>query len=116
MSDSDRHFSSLVDTLRPWLGQMIFIGGWAHQLYRLRPEAASLSYPVLRTDDADLALDPRSFNKSQDVRARLLELGFSEDMSGDDRPPVTHYVLSKSGAGFYAEFLTPSSALCAGTE
>jgi hypothetical protein len=107
MSDSDRQFSTLVEALRPWLGQMIFVGGWAHQLYRLRPEAASLSYPVLRTDDADLALDPRLFNKSQDVRARLMELGFNEDRSGDDRPPVTHYVLGSSGAGFYAEFLTP---------
>jgi len=107
MSDNDRQFSELVEALRPWLGQMIFVGGWAHQLYRLRPEAASLSYPVLRTDNADLALDPRSFKRSQDVRARLLALGFTEDMSGDDQPPVTHYVPSSSGAGFYAEFLTP---------
>ncbi|HEX5070708.1 MAG TPA: GSU2403 family nucleotidyltransferase fold protein [Vicinamibacterales bacterium] len=107
MSDSDRHFSRLVEALRPWLGQIILVGGWAHQLYRLRPEASSLSYPVLRTDDADLALDPRSFKKSENMRVRLLELGFAEDMSGDDRPPVTHYVPSASGAGFYAEFLTP---------
>ena len=100
-------FSRLVEAVRPWLGQIIFVGGWAHRLYRVRPEAAPLLYDPLRTDDADLALDPRAFGKSENIRARLVEGGFAEEMSGDDQPPVTHYGLGDKDAGFYAEFLTP---------
>ncbi len=34
-SDSDvAKFSRLIEALRPWLGQIIFIGGRAHRLYR----------------------------------------------------------------------------------
>jgi hypothetical protein len=79
-------FSRLVEAVRPWLGQIIFVGGWAHRLYRVRPEAAALLYEPLRTDDADLALDPRAFGKSENIRARLIDRGFAEDMSGDDQP------------------------------
>jgi len=56
-SDTDR-FSLLVDALRPWLGRVVFIGGWAHRLYRERPEARAPSYDALRTEDADIALAP----------------------------------------------------------
>jgi hypothetical protein len=42
------HFSRLIDTLRPWLDQVVIIGGWAHRLYRLHPLAQPLDYPVSR--------------------------------------------------------------------
>lgn len=106
--DSDLEpFSRLVDALRPWLGQIVFVGGWAHRLYRERPEAASVTYDPLRTDDADLALDAKTLRTTQSIRTRLIERGFSETMSGDDQPPVTRYELGGKEAGFYAEFLTP---------
>jgi hypothetical protein len=31
------HFARLIDTLQPWLNQVVVIGGWAHRLYRLHP-------------------------------------------------------------------------------
>jgi hypothetical protein len=100
-------FSRLVDALRPWLGKVVFVGGWAHRLYRERPESASLGYGPLRTDDADVAFDPVGLARPDDIRSRLVERGFTEEMSGDDQPPVTHYHLGKQDLGFYAEFLTP---------
>jgi hypothetical protein len=42
------HFSRLIDTLRPWLDQVVIIGGWAHRLYRLHPLAQPLGYPLGR--------------------------------------------------------------------
>jgi hypothetical protein len=53
-------FARLVDALEPWLDRVLFIRGWAHRLFRERPEAARLSYPPLRTGDVDVALDPRA--------------------------------------------------------
>jgi hypothetical protein len=38
----------LIDTLRPWLDQVVIIGGWTHRLYRLRPLAQPLGYPLGR--------------------------------------------------------------------
>jgi hypothetical protein len=106
--DSDiAKFSRLIEALRPWLGQIIFIGGRAHRLYRERPEAVSVAYDALQTDDADVALNPRTMGASASIRSRLKEFGFDEEFSGDDRPPVTHYGLGPKDAGFYAEFLTP---------
>lgn len=106
--DNDlEQFSALVDALRPWLGQVIFVGGWAHRLYRDRPEATAVAYAPLRTDDADVALDSKTFRAAENIRTRLIDRGFVEGMSGDAQPPVTHYEMGGEQAGFYAEFLTP---------
>jgi hypothetical protein len=32
-------FVRLIEALEPWLEQVVFIGGWAHRLYRLDPRA-----------------------------------------------------------------------------
>ena len=60
-------FCGLVEALRPWLGRIVFVGGWAHRLYRERPESAQLPYAPLRTTDADVALDPRTIGRSEEV-------------------------------------------------
>jgi len=105
-SDTER-FSLLVDALRPWLGKVVFVGGWAHRLYRERPEAVAPPYEALRTEDADVALGPGTIARTEDLRGRLIAWGFLEEMSGDDQPPITHYSLGREELGFYAEFLTP---------
>jgi hypothetical protein len=102
-----RQFARLVDALEPWLDRVLFIGGWAHRLFRERPEAARLSYPPLRTGDVDVALDPRALERDAGIRERLAASGFREEFLGDDRPPVTHYALGDEASGFYVEFLTP---------
>ena len=68
-------FSRLVEALEPWLGQIIFVGGWAHRLHRERPEAASVTHEPLTTDDADAALSAETLRRSENVRTRLLEFG-----------------------------------------
>jgi len=100
-------FRRLVAALEPWLDQVVIIGGWAHQLYRLHSHAQELDYPPLTTLDTDVAVPAKLPVGEQDIRARLLAHGFTEEFLGDDHPPATHYRLGGEASGFYAEFLTP---------
>jgi hypothetical protein len=96
----------LVTALRPWLGQLVVVGGWAHRLHRLHPRATAPGHQPLRTRDADLAFSTDAVLDG-DLLTALNDAGFSEELHGDDAPPATHYRLGQEDAGFYAEFLTP---------
>jgi len=100
-------FGRLVAALAPWLDQVVVVGGWAHKLYRLHPNAQELNYPPLGTLDTDVALPAGLAVGEQNIRARLMERGFTEELLGDDHPPASHYHLSGEASGFYVEFLTP---------
>jgi hypothetical protein len=100
-------FKRLVAALEPWLDHVVIIGGWAHQLYRLHPHAQELTYPPLSTLDADVAVPADLPAREQDIRARLVAEGFTEEFLGEDQPPATHYHLGGESSGFYAEFLPP---------
>lgn len=99
-------FARLVTALRPWLGQFVVVGGWAHRLHRFHRLAKPPSHLPLRTRDTDLAFSP-NVALAGDVHKALREAGFTEEFFGDDSPPATHYRLGDEDAGFYAEFLTP---------
>src|SRR5438094_97304 len=75
-------FARLVDAIRPWVGQLVIVGGWAHRLYRFHHRASVPGYAPLRTRDADLAFSL-------------------------DAPPTGDVLSALSDAGFYAEFLAP---------
>lgn len=100
-------FGHLLAALEPWLDQIVIVGGWAHRLYRVHPDAQTLDYPPLSTLDADVALSPTLMTGEQGIHARLLAFGFEEEFFGETRPPATHYHLGGETSGFYAEFLTP---------
>ncbi len=100
-------FARLVESISPWLDQVVIIGGWAHRLHRLHPTARPLDYPPLATLDTDVAVPTKLELKDQNIRERLLANGFREEFLSDHRPPVTHYLLRDSDSAFYAEFLTP---------
>lgn len=59
-------FADLVRSLRPYLGEVVFVGGWVQALYVLEAEGSGAR--VVRTADIDLTLAP------------TLDLG--------DRPPL----------------------------
>ena len=100
-------FARLIDSLSPWLDQVVIIGGWAHRLYRFHPSARRLDYPSLSTLDTDVAVPARIAVKEHDIYERLIANGFREEFLGNNRPPATHYHLGSEKSGFYAEFLTP---------
>lgn len=96
----------LVDALRPWLGKLVVVGGWAHRLHRLSELASPPPYQPVRTLDADLAFSPGE-KLEGDIAAALKAHGFREHLSGEHTPPVSHFTLGDESRGFYAEFLTP---------
>src|SRR5260370_38910873 len=98
-------FKRLIAALEPWLDHVVIVGGWAHQLYRLHPEAQELDYPPLSTLDADLAVPAKLPSGKQDIRARLIAHGFTEEVFGDDHPPATQYRVCAKPSALYAPFL-----------
>ena len=64
-------FARLVESLTPWLDQMVIIGGWAHRLHRLHPSAQPLQYEPLATLDADVALPRRIKVTGDEIYKRL---------------------------------------------
>jgi hypothetical protein len=99
-------FARLVTALRPWLGKLVVVGGWAHRLHRFHPQANVPAHLPVRTRDTDLAFSPDGA-LAGDVRTALTDAGFTEQLFGDEAPPATHYGLGEEDDGFYAEFLTP---------
>ena len=100
--------AKLVGALGPWLDQVVIVGGWAHRLHRLTPQARPPGYEPIRTLDADVAFAERA-RLTGDIGQTLRNAGFHEEFAGEHQPPVTWYRLGKETGGFYAEFLTPLS-------
>lgn len=98
--------AALIDALRPWHARVVLVGGWAHRLHRLHPRAKVPSYQPVVTRDADVALDPR-MPLHGNIAAALAKAGFRKKLSGEHRPPVSHFQLGDDETGFYAEFLSP---------
>lgn len=101
-------FARLLTAIRPWLGQLVVVGGWACRLHRFHGRANTPGYLPVRTRDADLAFSPDAA-LAGDVRTALLDAGFTEELFGDISPPATHYGLGEEDGAFYAEFLTSLS-------
>jgi hypothetical protein len=99
-------FARLLEALRPWLGHVVIIGGWAHRLHRSHPLAHPPAYAVLQTRDADVAFSPTAPLEG-DIGSSLRAAGFREDFSGEHTPPITQYRLGANDHGFLAEFLAP---------
>ncbi len=110
MSDGARDlaaFARTAEALEPYLADLVFVGGWAHFLYTLRPEASPLGFTPLTTRDADVAAPLRLAPREQTIAQRLIAAGFEQRLSGDHVPPVSEYVLGDEETGYYVEFLAP---------
>lgn len=95
-------FARLVQVLAPWKHQLVFVGEWAHRLYRLHPMAEAPAYPPLATLDADVAFAERERLEGS-IKAQLLAAGFQEQLMGNHQPPVSQYTLGEDEpSGFYA--------------
>lgn len=105
MSDLN-DLARLVDALRPWLHQLVIVGGWAHRLYRNVPDVPTMTYQPLRTRDADIAFAANA-SLAGNMSEALKSAGFREDFASEHMPPVTWYRLGGDDQGFYAEFLAP---------
>jgi hypothetical protein len=104
--DDLKAFGRLITALRPWLDQVVVVGGWAHRLHRFHPLANPAGHLPLRTRNADVAF-PLDAALAGDIQAALRHAGFVEELFGDLVPPATHYRLGEENAGFFVEFSTP---------
>lgn len=102
---SEAEFARLAQALQPYRADLVFVGGWAHRLHALHRLAGSLNFAPLMTRDADIATPLRVQPRAQDLRTLLIGAGFSEELLGEDKPPVTHYRLGGKG-GLFVEFIT----------
>ncbi|MCY3002064.1 MAG: GSU2403 family nucleotidyltransferase fold protein [Planctomycetota bacterium] len=84
--------------------RFVVIGGAAHQLFRRAELAQDTDIPVLRTTDADVAVDVDAALPSLRVDENLRTLGIREELSGEATSPVTRYVL-ESAPEHYIEFV-----------
>lgn len=100
-------FARAVEALGPYLDKLVFVGGWAHFLYTVHPEAGPISFEPLHTADADVAAPLRLPKVQQGIAECLTKAGFRERLSGDHDPPISEYVLGEETGGFYLEFLAP---------
>ncbi|TCK31802.1 nucleotidyltransferase-like protein [Paraburkholderia sp. BL8N3] len=101
-----RPFVTLATALADWRAEIVFVGCWAHRLFRLDGRAlANPAFDPIFTRDADVAFGDRATLEG-DIRRALLNAGFKEAFFGEERPPVTQYTLGTELGGFYAEFLT----------
>jgi len=100
-------FARLIESLRPWLDQIVVVGGWAHRLHRFHPLAQQLPYEPLATLDADIALPTRLKVTGDEIYQRLASNGFEAEFLGHHKPPAAHYRLIDPGIEFYAEFVAP---------
>lgn len=105
-TDESAAFARLIHALRPYRGDLVLIGGWAHRLSRLHPLAQPVNFLPLFTQDVDLAIAKGVAPGEEDLRNLLLEAGFTERLLGEDQPPITRYQLGEEGA-FYVEFVAP---------
>jgi hypothetical protein len=102
-------FAKVVTALRPYLGEVVFVGGWAHQLHTLHELASPLDFQPLTTADADVAAPADLRIRGPSIRELLQRNGFEEALSGDENPPVSEYRLGGAEGSLYVEFLAPRS-------
>jgi hypothetical protein len=100
-------FGRLIEALRPYLPEIVVVGGWAYRLFAQHPLARPLDFTPLTTDDADVAVPLKLQARDASLRDLLKDAGFTEEMKGQDTPPVTHYRLGEGE--FYVEFLAPKT-------
>jgi hypothetical protein len=108
----DSMFAEAVTTLKPYLSDLVCIGGCASALYRYHEHASHMPFPYLGTKDIDWA-SPRSLpqNKRKPVAELMAEAGFKEEMFGAGNRPVVKYVRKDEASSGDIEFLCPKSGL-----
>ncbi len=83
----------LIQAIEPWRAHLVFVGGWAHRLYRFHPLANAPAYQPLLTRDTDLAFANQAPLEGN-IKSALARSGFREELSGEHKPPVTRYAFS----------------------
>ena len=106
----DKLFGDAVMVLRPYLNDIICIGGCANALYRHHDLASSPTPAYLGTKDSDWAVPVRLAKRTAEPLAELMKKAdFVEDIRGSATEPVVKYRPKDDAMAAEIEFLCPLS-------
>lgn len=108
----DRMFGNAVDVLRPYLGDIVCIGGCANALYRHHELASDPTPEYLGTKDSDWAIPVRLAQRTDEpLSALMAKAGFEEELRGTAAEPVVKYRPKDGDVAADIEFLCPLSGV-----
>jgi hypothetical protein len=94
-----------LDTLKPYLDEIVIVGGWVPFLYRKYGEIPA-RHPSVRTTDIDIAVPRQVPDKGRPTVDNLLSrAGYTAQVFGSDSPPIVKYELATPATEI--EFITP---------
>ena len=103
--DNDALLKRAITALKPYLGDLLCVGGCASALYQFHPCAGQLPWAYLGTKDIDVAVprDVRVIDRPIDELMR--DEGFTAEYFGTDGSPVVKYVHEEVNKTADLEFL-----------
>ena len=108
----DRFFQEVVQSLSPYLGDLICIGGCANALYRFHELASPAAPAYLGTKDIDWAVHQKlPLQDRPPLSSLMTEAGFKETCFGSGNQAVIKYCPANPALSADLEFLCPLSGL-----
>ncbi len=91
MNEESEAFERVAKVIAPLRDHVVVIGGWAHRLHRCVPLAMNVGFPVLLTNDIDLAIDAATPSSTVRLDRQLELAGFRAQRGGYETPAATRY-------------------------
>ena len=108
----DRFFQEVIQSLSPYLGDLVCIGGCANALYRFHDLASPASPAYLGTKDIDWAVPQKlPLQDRKPLSSLMTEAGFTETCFGSGNKAVIKYCPTNPALSADLEFLCPWSGL-----
>lgn len=105
-ADFDEFFAQAIDALRPYLDEIVCIGGCANALYRFHEYASDVRWGYLGTKDIDAGVPQRLPSASRPRVAELMKkVGFTEFSCGNANEAVIKYGPADRDSAAELEFL-----------
>jgi hypothetical protein len=99
-------FTRVITSLKPYLSQIVLVGGWAHRLFQEHPWGRRLEFEVLMTEDVDLGV-PLSFQKMPEETPSMHRLLIEAGFRWTPREGGDLYSLGVEDDNFQVEFIAP---------
>jgi len=108
----DRFFQEVIQSLSPYLGDLVCIGGCANALYRFHELASPTAPAYLGTKDIDWAVPQKlPLQDRPPLSSLMTKAGFKETCFGSGNQAVIKYCPANPALSADLEFLCPWSGL-----
>ena len=111
----DAFFIEATAALKPYLGDLVCIGGCANALYRYHEQAHDMPFPYLGTKDIDWASPQKLLQgKRKSIAELMIAAQFREEIMGSQEKAVVKYIPKDENLAADIEFLCSESGLPGG--